>query len=330
MILTTLTLFSSILPAQVSTPQPEEAPKEPYKPYLRIMPEKALQQSDKDLILDALPTQPIVQPKKPRKLLVFGLNVDYDGHRSIVCAGFALTQTGIRTKAFEAVLAHEASAFEAENLKQYDAVVFNNTVGNVFEDATLRKNLEEFVKNGGGLLGLHAATETFVHYGGERIGQDDWPLFGEMIGARGMKHRETDEKVFIKVEDPDHPLTQFFPRDGFWYRDEILRFDAPYSRNRQRILLSVDNARSNLDRPPFDRLKERPDEDYALVWVKSFGQGRCCYCALGHNPNVYWDPMMLHFLLAATQFVLGDLDGSTVPSAAPPESDDLISSPESS
>jgi hypothetical protein len=30
---------------------------------------------------------------------------------------------------------------------------------------------------------------------------------------------------------------------------------------------------------------------------------------------VFWDPTMLQFYLAATQFVLGDLPGSTAPSA---------------
>jgi type 1 glutamine amidotransferase len=296
------------------TPKPEtpkpETPKPVYNPYLRVVPEKALLQSDKDLITLALPTQPIVKPKQPRKLLIFDLNVDFEGHRSIVCANFAFTQMGLRTKAFEVVVSHEPADFKAEHLQKFDAVVFNNTVGNLFEDNQLRHDFEEYVKNGGGLLALHSAAAAFICYGGDKIGQDDWAVFGEMIGARGMVHRETDELVFVKVEAPEHPLTQFFPKEGFWYRDEIPRFVEQYSRQKQQILLSVDNAPSNLHRLPFGELKERADEDYALLWVKQYGQGRCCYIAFGHNPRVFWDTAMLKLHLAAAQFVLGDLDSS--------------------
>jgi type 1 glutamine amidotransferase len=293
-------------------PKKDEKPKEVYQPEYRIVPERALQQSDKDLIRDAVLTlsdKPPVQPKKERNLLIFDLNLDFEGHRSAVCAAYAFQQLAERTKAFKVVLAHEAKAFEAEELKKYDAVVFNNTVGNVFTDATYRKNLEQFIRNGSGLLALHSASECFVIYGGEpkeNIGKDDWQLFGDIIGARGMKHRETDEKVFIKIEDKENPLTQMFPKEGFYYRDEILRF-SKFSRKDVHVLLSLDNAKSNLNRLPYEKVKEREDGDYALIWTRNFDKGRVCYTALGHNPYHFWEPMMLEFYLRAAQYVLGDM-----------------------
>lgn len=296
----------------------DEPTKEPYRPYVRPTSEWRLLAADRDLIDHAVPTAPVVKPKTRRNLLVFGLNIDYDGHRSAVCADFAFRQMGLRTRAFNAFSSSDPTVFDAETLSRFDAVVFNNTTGNLFQNPEFRRNLEEFVKNGGGLLGIHAATEAFVRYGAEdenAVGGDDWPVFGEMIGARGMKHRETDEEVFLRVEEPEHPLMQFFPREGFPYKGEILRFGPPYSREKLRVLLSLDNVRSNLRREPFGELKERDDEDYALVWVKTYGKGRCCYCALGHNPRDFWDPMMLRFYLAAAQFVLGDLDGSVDPAS---------------
>jgi hypothetical protein len=39
------------------------------------------------------------------------------------------------------------------------------------------------------------------------------------------------------------------------------------------------------------------------------------YCTIAHNPYVFWDPKMLRFYLAATQFALGDLPAPTTPSA---------------
>jgi sugar phosphate isomerase/epimerase len=124
-----------------------------------------------------------------------------------------------------------------------------------------------------------------------------------------------DEKIFVKVEEPDHPLLQFFPKDGFEYQDEFFRVSDPYSREKQRVLLSIDNAKSNLNRPGYEGVKERADEDYALAWVKSYGNGRCFYSTFAHDPKIFWNPYALKFYLAAAQFVLGDLDASTLPSA---------------
>ncbi len=44
-------------------------------------------------------------------------------------------------------------------------------------------------------------------------------------------------------------------------------------------------------------------------------RARAVYCTIGHNPYVFWDPMMLKFYLDAAQFAVGDLPASTMPSA---------------
>lgn len=59
----------------------------------------------------------------------------------------------------------------------------------------------------------------------------------------------------------------------------------------------------------------RADNDYALAWVRQYGLGRVFYCGFAHHPSVFWDPKMLEFYLAATQFALGDLPAPTTPSA---------------
>jgi type 1 glutamine amidotransferase len=51
--------------------------------------------------------------------------------------------------------------------------------------------------------------------------------------------------------------------------------------------------------------------------VRSYGKGRVFYCTIAHNPQVFWDPLMLQFYLGAMQFALGDLPAPTEPSGAP-------------
>ena len=284
-------------------------------PELRVVSESRITAEQRALIEQAVPTEAIVKPLKARKLLIFDANAGYGGHGSIPYTNDAFTLMGKNTGAFETVISRDPQVFQADSLKQYDAVFFNNTVGNLFTDPQLRQNIVDFVRRGGGLMGVHGTTAAFLNWGGPNSGSEDWAEFGEMIGGRGAVHREMDETIFVKVEEPDHPLMQFFPKEGFEYQSEFFRVSDPYSREKQRVLMSIDKEKTNLNREPYIGVKERADEDYALAWVKSYGQGRCFYSAFGHDPKIFWDPAMLKFYLAATQFVLGDLDASTLPSA---------------
>lgn len=292
----------------------EEVPSE-YVPKINIVPESAVAPDQQILIEKAVPEKAFVVPKKPRKLLIFDINVDYGGHSSIAHANFAFRLMGEKTGAFTVTVSHDPQVFQKNSLQQFDAVFFNNNVGNVFSDPVLRGNLEEFVRHGGGLMGVHGTTAAFMNWAGPNAGKDDWSVFGEMIGGRGTNHREPNEEIFVKVEEPNHPLLQMFPKNGFEYQDEFFRVHGQYSREKQRVLLSIDKEKTNLNRPPHIGKKERADEDYALAWVKNYGRGRVFYCTIAHSPKIFWDSMILRFYLAAAQFVLGDLDASTLPSA---------------
>ena len=259
----------------------------------------------------ALPVKPFVVPRQPRKLLIFDLNVGYPGHRSIPTANLAFKLMGKKTGAFDTVISSDPDIFQPQNLKQFDAVFFNNNVGNLFTAPPLRQSLLEFVYGDGGLLGVHGTSVAFTRWPGAH---EDWPEFGTMLGARGACHHENTERVFIKIDDPEHPLTKHFTVNGFDYRDEFFRFHAPYSRNRVRVLLSIDKEKNDLQ----DKSKDhcfRQDRDYALAWVRNYGRGRVFYSTIAHNPDVFWDHRMLQFYLAATQFALGDLQAPTIPSA---------------
>jgi type 1 glutamine amidotransferase len=266
---------------------------------------------EKEKIEAALPTKAFATPRKPRRLLIFDLNVNYGGHASIRTANQAFTLMGTRTGAFETEISRDPAVFAPDSLKRFDAVFFNNTVGNLFEDPALRQSLVEFVYSGGGLMGVHGTSVAFMKWPGAI---EDWPEFGIMLGARGANHKANNEHVFIKLDDPTHPIVQPFGGD-FDYRDEFFRVHGPYSRNRVRVLLSIDTAKTDMTQTPSLGQVERADNDYALAWVHQYGRGRVFYCGFAHHPSVFWDPKMLRFYLAATQFALGDLSAPTTPSA---------------
>jgi hypothetical protein len=171
--------------------------------------------------------------------------------------------------------------------------------------------LRDFVYGGGGMLGLHGTTFAFTWWPGAR---EDWPEFGVMLGARGGTHRQSDERVVIKLDDPGHPLCAPFGGKRFEYRDEFFRVHEPYSRDTVRVLLSIDTEKTDMSQGKSFGDTVRADNDYALAWVRSYGKGRVFYCTIGHNPWVFYDPLMLKFYLGAIQFALGDLPASTAPS----------------
>jgi type 1 glutamine amidotransferase len=266
---------------------------------------------DRLRIEQALPEKAIASPAKPRRLLIFTLNVGYGGHPSIAYANEAFTLMGRKTGAFETEVSNDPAVFQRESLKRFDAVFFNNTVGNCFTNADLRRNLLEFVTGGGGLMGVHGSTVAFTQWPGAI---EDWPEFGYLIGARGANHKDSDEHIWMMVEDPNHPLTKAFG-SSFDFRDEFFRPQGTYSRQRDRVLLSIDATKSDPERGQARGDCFRPDHDYAVAWIRSYGRGRVFYCTIAHNPYVFWDPKMLQFYFAAAQFALGDLKCSTVPSA---------------
>lgn len=136
-----------------------------------------------------------------------------------------------------------------------------------------------------------------------------------MIGARGANHRESTEHVFIKLDDPGHPVNAVFGGQGWEFRDEFFRVGDPYSRRRVRVLASIDTEKTDLKQGRGFGQLERADNDFALAWLRSYGRGRTFYCTIAHNPYVFWDPKLLEFYLAAIQFALGDLPAPTTASA---------------
>ena len=266
----------------------------------------------------ATPAHATAKPEKPRRLLIFNRNVEYNGHRASILAGSeAFKQFGKKTGAFEATITEDPAVFDRDSLRQFDAVFLNNNIGNTVAEPERRKNLLEFVTAGGGLMGVHGTSVAFTKWQWPPL--EDWPEFGHMLGARGARHRGgyLQEPVVMALDDPKHPLLGAFGGNSYPWTDEIFRFHDPYSRKNVRVLLKIDTEKTDLSTYlPDDKDKcLRTDHDYALAWIRNYGKGRVFYSALAHSPHVFEDPKMLRFYLDGAQFVLGDLSAPTTPSA---------------
>lgn len=264
-----------------------------------------LSDATKQKVDAAVPREALVKPKKARKMLVMDLCVNGGYyHSSIPNGNLALELIGKYTGAYSPVFSNDMKNLRYPAIKQFDAVFLNNAEGEIFIDPDLMNGLLRYVREGGGLAGLHSATWA----------NTDVPEYGELFGAQTGAHKYNGEPGTLRVEEPDHPITRHFTEKSFDFVDEYYHFlpDGPYSRDKLRVLLSIDPARTDLSG---NQYKTRPDNDYGMVWIRSYGKGRVFNCALGHKPEFYETPNMEKLLLAATQFILGDLAVDTTPSA---------------
>ena len=258
----------------------------------------------------ALPAEAPAKPKKPRKLLIFTKTNGFRHKAAINVGPTSMKMLGEKTGAFTTVHTEDESYFEPDKLKTFDAVLFLNTTGECFKkskkdkagserEERLKKSLVDFVKGGGGIAGFHSATDTYKR----------WKEYNLMMGGAFAGHPwNARSKVWVKIDDPDHKLTPTFKGESFEVQDEIYQFREDTAlRTNQRVLLSLDGSKTNLKRG------KRKNGDYPVAWVRSYGEGRCFYSSLGHNPDIFWDKRILPFYLAGLQFALGDMEVKTDP-----------------
>ncbi len=260
-------------------------------------------------IEEAIPKKASVKPKQPRKMLILNLvrwgGQTRPGHASIAHGNLALELMGKGTGAYSVVISNDLENLRSQNLKQFDAVCFNNTTGAIFDDPDLKKSLLGFIQGGKGFVGIHAAGATFAEW----PRYDFWPEFGEMLGGyeNGGHPWKADEPIWLKVEDPKNPVNLGFKESPFEIYDEVFQFQKPWSRQNLRVLLSVDTDKTDMN-PARRFLPERlADRDFAISWIKHYGKGRVFYTSLGHNPHIYWNAPVLQHFLYGIQFALGDL-----------------------
>jgi type 1 glutamine amidotransferase len=255
----------------------------------------------------AAPSAATVKPKKARKLLVVNQCEGFP-HSSVPYGAKAFEVMGKKSGAFSTVVVNDLSILEKPEFDTFDAIVINNATvrlpllagADEAREARAQKRFLDFIRNGKGLVGVHAATDALYK----------WPEYGELIGGYFSGH-PWHEDVRVKLDDPGHPLLAAFSGQGFNVTDEIYQFREPYSRDKLRVLLSLDADKVNMDKKGI----KREDKDFAVAWTRAFGKGRVFYFSLGHRHEIFWNAPVLQCYLDGIQYALGDLPADATPSS---------------
>jgi len=251
--------------------------------------------SERELVEAAM--SKIEAPKKKHQILCFSKPYGFR-HNSIPTGETMLQVMGEKTGLFEVTVSSDLANFEPENIKQFDAICFNNNthIQKGFKEVALRESLINYVKNGGGVFAIHAATD-----GG-------WPEYVDMIGGNFKSHPWGAGGTWdIANEDPTHPIVkEVHEGKGFKLKDELYLY-KDFDRSKQRVLMALD-MKSEVNAT---KKGDRKDNDYALAWVKEYGKGRVFVSAFGHNKEVFYNPEILKMWVEGFRYVLGETDVET-------------------
>jgi len=176
----------------------------------------------------------------------------------------------------------ESLVFTEANLSQYDVVVWCNTSGDGLLSPGEQAAFENYIVNGGGFVGIHAATDTY------RDGS--WPFYNELVGGivqTDPNHTSNDHNATMDVLDVLHPTVSHL--GSTWNKNEEYYYweqNGGQLSNDNNILLQV---RSTGD--------ESYDATRPITWYKTsitvnditYHGIKSFYTALGHNDSDYTD-----------------------------------------
>ncbi|HNP20547.1 MAG TPA: ThuA domain-containing protein [Panacibacter sp.] len=215
------------------------------------------------------------------RVLVFSKTADFH-HESIPTGVEAIQQLG-KENGFDVDTTTDAAMFNEDSLKNYAAVVFLSTTGDVL-NYRQEEAFERFIQAGGGYVGVHAATDT----------EYDWGWYGRLVGGYFNGHPKPQEAKFV-IKDKDFPATKFFT-DTIWKRtDELYNFKK--LNPDVHVLLTIDETSYE---------GGTNGAFHPMSWYHDYDGGRAFYTELGHTKESYSEPNYLKHLLGGIQYAIGD------------------------
>jgi type 1 glutamine amidotransferase len=187
-----------------------------------------------------------------------------------------------------------------EALSQYATIMFASPVDGTnsqnpasprtLDDAELAA-FQGYIRQGGGFVGLHAATDEMHAV----------PWFSELTGGSArFRNHPAQQTATMVVESPNHPSTTMLPKE--WVRfDEWYNFTSN-PREDVHVLITLDESTYN---PGSGAM----GADHPIAWCHNFEGGRSWYEGAGHVDSSYSDPVFLEHLLGGIEWTAGVVEG---------------------
>lgn len=156
-------------------------------------------------------------------------------------------------------LPSELNSFSALVLHYHHKTISDGALG----------RLDQFVKNGGGILAIHAATASF---------KETMPYF-DILGGRFIGHGEVEKFEVRKVKDE-----VFGDMGNFGVRDELY----------------IHELKPEID---VHFTAEHEGQNIPVVWTYHYGKGKVCYTVPGHISATMSNPIYQEILRCGLKWV---------------------------
>lgn len=221
--------------------------------------------------------KPATNTKAAKSILLYSATKGYR-HESIPDGIAAIKKIGL-AKNWTITATEDSSFFTPENLQKFSGIIFLNTTGDVLDEKG-QAALEGYIHNGGGLAGIHAATDC----------EYNWPWYNKLIGAYFESHPE-QQTASLKVM-AKHPATAMLPktwtRKDEWYNFKNVSPDI-------KVLLMLDETSYK---------NGKMGAFHPSAWYHDFEGGKVFYTALGHTTESYTEPLFLDHITAGINSIL--------------------------
>lgn len=215
--------------------------------------------------------QAVQAAPSPKLSRILVINGPRGSHGEAVDSGEVMLKSLARAGLFQIDFITDGSQLTVPILKQYQAVLFNNTsqVGKILQESGKAAFLEWY-RGGGALVAWHAAADL----GGT------WNWFQETIGSRFYGHSGIVGAVLkVDPEGRNHVAVRGFA-PSFPFKDEWYSFRInPRGTPGTTILLTVDE--STYAAP------NAMGADHPMSWCRQVDGGRVFFTGLGHDKHVF-------------------------------------------
>ena len=197
-------------------------------------------------------------------------------------------------------VSESAKDINPKNLAQYPVIILNNGNETVkVLDENRRKAMEDWHKNGGGIVALHAAL----------VRQTEWPWLNDLGGCDFDSDSDfLSARVVVDPAALDHPAVRGFGASFTYTADWTNHTRSVTGLPGVKVLLRVDESTYE---PVRDFFKKRNGKamgkDHPVVWTteRPGVKGRFLYSELGHDVASLDTPFGRSHLLGSIRWAAG-------------------------
>jgi uncharacterized protein len=237
----------------------------------------------------------IAFPQGKKAILLFSKTTGFRHDESIDAGKIAFRELATKNDWF-LYETEEGGVFNGDQLEKFDAVIFNNSTGRVLNDEQ-QAALEQYVENGGKLIGIHGAGDDSHHW--------DW-YEHNLLGSKFSHHPinpQLQEAQITLNPATDTLLSKALPNTWTHSDEWYVFYENPRSKDFN-IVYTLDGEKI-IPNGNFLWVSDKDfgmGKDHPVAWYKPIGKGKTFYTSIGHAATAWQKKPFLQMLENAIEW----------------------------